>query len=326
MCATILSFEKKKVLVTGAAGFIGSNLIDELLQFGARVIGIDNLFNGNILNVNSALKNPKFIFYKADIRDFNFLLKVCEDIDIIYHLAAFTSVPDSIIMPLSCNDINITGTFNVLECGRIKNVDTIIFSSSGAVYGETKTLPMKEDMPTNPISPYGVTKLAGEKYLFQYSKTFGLNTISLRYQNVYGPKQDMSPYSGVISKWLGNLQRNEKLLIYGDGEQIRDFVYIKDVIEANFKAALSKNAAGEVFNIGSDKKITINELAHTMKEIWGHSNVEVEYNDPRPGDIKKGYADITKARKFLKYDPKYDIHSGISDYIDWIKTQKRIVK
>jgi len=321
-----LSFEKKKILVTGAAGFIGSNLIDELLKLGASVIGIDNLFNGNLMNLENALKKSEFVFYKADIRDFNFLLSICEDIDIIYHLAAFTSVPDSIVMPCSCNDINISGTFNVLECGRIKDVNTIIFSSSGAVYGETKTLPMKENMPTDPISPYGVSKLAGEKYLFQYSKSFGLNTISLRYQNVYGPRQDMSPYSGVISKWLGNLQRNEKLLIYGDGEQIRDFVYIKDVIDANFKAALSKNVAGEVFNIGSDTKITINELAYTMKELWGHSEVEIEYNDPRPGDIKKGYADITKARKFLNYVPKYDIHSGINDYIYWIKAQKRIVE
>lgn len=285
------------------------------------MIGIDNLFNGNLKNLELALKDTNFTFYKADIRDFSFLLKICENIDIIYHLAAFTSVPESIIMPRSCNDINISGTFNLLECARIKDVNTVIFSSSGAVYGELKILPMKEDMPTNPISPYGVSKLSGEKYLFQYSKTYGLNTISLRYQNVYGPRQDMSPYSGVISKWLRNLQKCENFIIYGDGEQIRDFVYIKDVVDANFKAAITKNVAGEVFNIGSDTKITINDLANTMKVLWEDTGIEIIYGEPRLGDIKKGYADITKARLLLNYKPKYDIHSGIIDYINWIKSK-----
>lgn len=291
------------------------------MESGASVIGIDNLFNGNLKNLELALNNNKFTFYKADIRDFSFLLKICEDIDIIYHLAAFTSVPESIIMPRSCNDINITGTFNLLECARIKDVNTLILSSSGAVYGELKVLPMKEDMPTNPISPYGVSKLAGEKYLFQYSKSYGLNTVSLRYQNVYGPRQDMSPYSGVISKWLRNLQKSENFIIFGDGEQIRDFVYVKDVVDANFKAAITKNVAGEVFNIGSDTKITINDLANTMKELWENTGIEIIYGEPRLGDIKKGYADITKARLLLNYKPKYDIHSGIIDYINWIKSK-----
>ena len=317
----ILDFKDKRILVTGAAGFIGSNLVDALLKIQSKVIGIDNLFNGKRDNLASASKDPNFIFYKADIRDFSFLLEICKDIDIIYHLAAFTSVPESIVMPHSCNDINISGTFNLLECARIKDVSTVIFSSSGAVYGELKILPMKEDMPTNPISPYGVTKLTGEKYLFQYSKSYGLNTISLRYQNVYGPRQDMSPYSGVISKWLRNLQKCENLIIYGDGEQIRDFVYIKDVVDANFKAAITKNVTGEVFNIGSDTKITINDLANTMKELWGFKGIEIIYGEPRLGDIKKGYADITKARLLLNYTPKYDIHSGIIDYINWIKSK-----
>jgi len=318
----ILDFKDKKILVTGAAGFIGSNLVDTLLQFKGTVIGIDNLFNGKLNNLAQASKDPSFTFYKVDIRDFNFLLKICKEIDIVYHMAAFTSVPDSVSMPRSCNDINITGTFNILECGRIYNIKAIIFASSGAVYGDTITLPMKEDMPTNPISPYGVTKLTGEKYLYQYSKNYGMNTIALRYQNVYGPRQDMSPYSGVISKWLGNLQNHKNLLIYGDGEQIRDFVYIKDVINANLKAAESQKVEGEVFNIGSDTKITINELAQSIKELWGLKNIEIEYTKPRIGDIKKGYADITKARSLLNYEPKYDIHSGLMDYINWIKSVK----
>ena len=318
----ILDFKDKRILVTGAAGFIGSNLVDALLKIESKVIGIDNLFNGKLTNLAHASKDPNFNFYKADIRDFSFLLKICKDIDIIYHMAAFTSVPDSVNMPRSCNDINITGTFNILECGRMYNIKSIIFASSGAVYGDTITLPMKEDMPTNPISPYGVSKLTGEKYLYQYSKNYGLNTIALRYQNVYGPRQEMSPYSGVISKWLGNLQNKQNLLIYGDGEQIRDFVYIKDVINANLKAAISKKVEGEVFNIGSDTKISINELAKTIKELWGFNNIEIEYTEPRIGDIEKGYADITKARSLLNYEPKFDIHAGLLDYINWIKSEK----
>ena len=317
-----MDFKDKRVLVTGAAGFIGSNLVDALLQIGCKVIGIDNFFNGKQDNLVNASKDPNFVFYKADIRDFSFLLKICKDIEIIYHMAAFTSVPDSVSMPRSCNDINITGTLNILECGRICNIKTIVFASSGAVYGDTITLPMKEDMPTNPISPYGVSKLTGEKYLYQYSKNYGLNTIALRYQNVYGPRQDMSPYSGVISKWLGNLQKNKNLLIYGDGEQIRDFVYIKDVINANLIAAVSKKVEGEVFNIGSDTKISINELAKTIKEVWGSKNIKIEYTEPRIGDIKKGYADITKARSLLNFEPKYDIHAGLLDYVDWIQSVK----
>ena len=318
----ILDFKDKRILVTGAAGFIGSNLVDALLKIESKVIGIDNLFNGKLSNLARALKDPNFVFYKVDIRDFSFLLKICKDIDIIYHMAAFTSVPDSVSMTRSCKDINITGTVNILECGRLYNINTIIFASSGAVYGDTITLPMKEDMPTNPISPYGVSKLTGEKYLYQYSKNYGLNTIALRYQNVYGPRQDMSPYSGVIPKWLENLQKNKNLLIYGDGEQIRDFVYIKDIIDANLKAAVSKKVEGEVFNIGSDTKISINELAKTIKESWGLNNSEIEYTEPRIGDIEKGYADISKARSLLNYEPKYDIHSGLLDYINWIKSEK----
>ncbi|MFX1593646.1 MAG: NAD-dependent epimerase/dehydratase family protein [Promethearchaeota archaeon] len=311
------------MLVTGAAGFIGSNLVDALLKIGVKLIGIDNLFNGKLTNLEYALKDSNFTFYKADIRDFSFLLNICKDIDIIYHMAAFSSVPDSIIKPSSCHNINVQGTFNILESARIQDIKTIVFASSGAVYGVAKTLPVKEDMPTNPISPYGVSKLVGEKYLYQYSKNYGLNTIALRYQNVYGPKQDMSPYSGVIPKWLGNLQKSKNLPIYGDGNQIRDFVYIKDVINANLKAAMIKNIAGEVFNVGSDTKLTINELAKAIIELWNLKNVEIEYKEPREGDIKEGYADISKARLLLNYEPKYDIHTGLKDYINWIKQNNK---
>ena len=320
MVKFISSLDGKRVLVTGAAGFIGSNITDYLLNIGAYVIGIDNLYNGKLENISTALKNENFKFYKADIRDLSFLLQICESIDIIYHQAAFTSVPESIKMPYLCNDVNINGTFNILECARKHDIKSLIFASTAAVYGDNLNLPWKEIMNPIPISPYGASKLACEKYLYTYYKIYGLNTVILRYMNVYGPKQDVSPYSGVISKWLGRFKRSEDLIIYGDGEQQRDFIYIKDIIEANILASTTKNIGGEVFNIGVGSNITINELANIMKEMWGNNTIKIIYSDPRVGDIKEGSADNSKARSGLKFTPKYDIKTGLKDYIYWYKS------
>ena len=312
-----MSLKEKRILITGAAGFIGSNLTDALLEKGAIVIGIDNLFNGRIENLNDALKNPNFIFYKADIRDHNFLLELCKDIDIIYHQAAFTSVPQSVKMPISCNEVNVNGTLNILNAARVRDVKTIINASSSSVYGDTPILPKREDMKCIPISPYGVAKLACEKYVFVYSKVYGINTISLRYFNVYGPRQIDSTYSGVIAIWLGRIYRNENLIVYGDGDQKRDFTYIKDVINANMLAGTTKNISGEIFNIGASSPITVNELAKAMKKICGKENLKSEYTDPRLGDIRNSYADINKARRILKFKPEYNIESGFKDYVEW---------
>jgi len=232
-----MNFKGKNILVTGSAGFIGSNLTYELLKLGANVIGIDNLFNGRIENLEEILENKSFKFIKGDIRDFNFLLEVFKDIDIIYHEAAFTSVPQSILMPESCNDVNVNGTLNILNAARKKDVEKIIYASSSSVYGETPSLPKEEDMPRIPISPYGVSKMTCEAYMQVFHQVYGMKTVSLRYFNVFGPRQKDSPYSGVIAIWLGRIIDNKELIIFGDGEQSRDFTYVKDVVRANLLAA-----------------------------------------------------------------------------------------
>lgn len=317
----ISSLTEKKILVTGAAGFIGSNIIDFLIENGSSVIGIDNLINGKMENINNVIDNPNFTFYKADIRDQTFLHEICKEIGIIFHEAALASVPESIQNPISYHDVNVKGTLNLLETARRNDVNSIVFASSGAVYGNPVTLPMMEKMNTFPISPYGVSKLACEKYLSVYSSLYGFKTISLRYLNVYGPRQEISPYSGVISKWLGQLYQNKDLLIYGDGEQRRDFIYIQDIIQANILAAKSEKVSNGVFNIGTGINITINRLADIMKKLWGNEKVQIRYTDERLGDIKEGTADVSKAKKLLNFNPNYDLESGLKDYMNWYKNQ-----
>ncbi|MFX1587307.1 MAG: NAD-dependent epimerase/dehydratase family protein [Promethearchaeota archaeon] len=315
--------EGKNILVTGAAGFIGSNLTDELLKLGTNVIGIDNLYNGSLDNLERALKNKNFRFYKTDIRDFNYLLEISKEIDIIYHQAAFTSVPQSILMPDSCNNVNVNGTLNILNIARKNDIDKVIFASSSSVYGNISTLPLNEDMKLRPISPYGVSKLTCEAYMEAFRYIYGLRTNILRYFNVYGPRQKDSPYSGVIAIWLGKIIRNEDLIVFGDGKNSRDFTYIKDVIQANLLAA-EKDFSGEVFNIGAGCPINLTELANLMIKITNKQNLKIIYTDPRPGDISNSYADISKAKQLLHFKPKYNQESGLKDYLEWYKRKNAI--
>ena len=307
---TKLTLNGKKVLVTGAAGFIGSNLTDTLLQKGAIVVGVDNLFNGRIENLEDALRNKNFHFYKGDIRDYNLIIDISKDVEIIYHQAAFTSVPQSILMPESCNNVNINGTLNILNAAVKNNVQKVIYASSSSVYGDTPTLPKKEDMKRVPISPYGVSKLASEAYMQVYHKIYGIKTLTLRYFNVYGPRQKDSPYSGVIAIWLGQIIRNEDLIIYGDGKNSRDFTYIKDVIQANLLAA-DHRCSGEILNIGANSPISLTELAELMLKLTNKKDLKIKYADPRPGDILYSYADISKAMKILGFKPKYSQEDGL---------------
>ena len=311
-----MKIKDKRILVTGAAGFIGSNLTHYLLELGANVIGIDNFFNGRLENLDEALNHKNFQFHKGDIRDFNFLLDMFKDIDIIYHEAAFTSVPQSIKMPESCNDVNINGTLNLLNASRKRDVEKIIFASSSAVYGDTPTLPKKEEMSRIPISPYGVSKLTCESYMQVFHHVYGLNTISLRYFNVFGPKQQDSPYSGVIAIWLGQIIKNKSLIIFGDGHQSRDFTYIKDVIQANILAAENK-LSGEIFNIGAGSPIKLLDLAKLMLKLTNKEELGIIYDPPRPGDIIDSFADISKAKEILKFQPKYTQEQGLRDYFQW---------
>ncbi|MFX0075682.1 MAG: GDP-mannose 4,6-dehydratase [Candidatus Hermodarchaeota archaeon] len=311
-----MNFEGKRIIVTGAAGFIGSHLTEELLEKGAEVVGIDNLYSGNIEYLHGVVENPKFKFHKGDIRDLNLLLKLFEDIDIIYHLAAFISISQSIKMPELCNDINVNGTLNILNAARKKNVEKIIYPSSASVYGDTPILPKREDTLREPISPYGVSKLACEAYMLSYYHVYGLKTITLRYFNIYGPRQIDSSESGVIAIWLGNIIRNEDLTINGDGKITRDYLYIKDVIRVNLLAA-EQDASGEIINIGSGTPISLIDLAKLMLRIANKNNLKINFKDPRPGDILNSYTDILKAKNLLHFEPKYTQESGLKDYFNW---------
>ncbi len=311
-----MKLEDKKILVTGAAGFIGSNLTNKLLELGAEVTGIDNFFNGKLENLEESLENKNFHFVKGDIRDLNFLIYILKDIDIVYHEAAFTSVPQSILMPESCNDVNVNGTLNLLNASRQRDIEKIIFASSSSVYGDLPALPKKENMKRLPISPYGVAKLACEAYMQSYYEIYGLNTISLRYFNVYGPRQKDSPYSGVIAIWLGRLIKNKDLIIFGDGEQSRDFTYINDVVQANL-LAMENNASGEIINIGAGSPIKLTDLAKLALKITNKKELKIIYADPRPGDILHSFADISKAIKLIKFQPKFTQEKGLRDYFTW---------
>jgi UDP-glucose 4-epimerase len=309
-------FKNKRIVVTGAAGFIGSNLTDKLLELGAEVIGIDNLFNGRLENLEESLKNRNFEFIKGDIRDLNLLLDLFNDIDIIYHEAAFVSVPQSVLMPDTCNDININGTLNILNAARKKDIEKIIFASSAAVYGDSPTLPKIESMPRLPISPYGVSKLSCEAYVQSYHHIYGLGASVLRYFNIYGPRQRDSPYSGVIAIWLGKIIRNEDLIIFGDGENLRDYTYIKDVIQANLLAA-EYDINGEILNISCGSPIKLTDLAKLMLKLIGKENLNIKYTDPRPGDILHSYGDMTKAKQLIGFEAKYNQEEGLRDYFSW---------
>ena len=311
-----MNFSGKRIVVTGSAGFIGSNLTDKLLELGAEIIGIDNLYNGRLENLENAFKNKNFKFIKGDIRDLNLLMEVFKNVEIIYNEAAFTSVPQSVLMPDTCNDVNINGTLNVLNAARQRDVGKVIFATSSSVFGDLPGLPKKDDSKRSPISPYGVAKLACESYMQSYFRVYGLNTISLRYFNVFGPRQRDSPYSGVIAIWLGNLLRDESLVIFGDGAQSRDFTYIKDVLDANLLAA-ENHAAGEILNIGAGSPIKLTDLAKLILKITDKNNLDIEYTDARAGDIKHSYADISGARELIKFEPKFNQEEGLKDYFKW---------
>ncbi|WP_457559309.1 SDR family NAD(P)-dependent oxidoreductase [Candidatus Harpocratesius sp.] len=314
-------YEGKRILVTGAAGFIGSNLTDELLAQGAHVIGIDNLFNGRMENLELAQKHPNFIFYKTDIRDYDRLLYLMQDIDIVFHEAAFASVPQSILMPELCNSVNINGTLNILNAARIRDVEKVVFASSSSVYGDTPTLPKHEQMRLDPISPYGVAKYAAEAYMVSYHRVYGLNTTSLRYFNVFGPRQNDSPYSGVIAIFIARIFEHKNPVIFGDGTQSRDFTYIKDVMRANLLAGLSRDSAGEIMNIAAGKPITLKELTEIMIRESGVSGLKIKYGPIRKGDILHSYGDITKAQKILGYSPEYNAVSGFRAYLAYYRSK-----
>jgi len=305
--------KNKKVAVTGGLGFIGSHLVERLNENNDLVI-VDNQSSGNIKNIQD-LDFSKIDTDFGDITRVN-LERIFEDVDYVYHMAAVTSVPQSVNDPLRSNEVNITGTLKVLEAARKCGVRKLIFSSSSAVYGETESLPISEKNLINPLSPYAVTKATGELYCTVYSEIYDLPTIALRYFNVFGPKQDPeSQYAAVIPIFIDKILKNQRPVIYGDGEQTRDFVNVKQVVDANILAAES-NETGS-YNIGLGKSTTINYLFEMIKETM-KKDIKPVYKNERPGEIKHSVADISKARS-LGYSPKNDFTDELTETVEWFK-------
>jgi len=303
--------KNKRVIITGGAGFIGSNLAEELATDN-RVIIIDDLSTGKQENIASLLNQGRVEFIQGSILDLKLLLKSCRGVDFVFHQAALPSVPRSIEDPRASNDANITGTLNVLLAARDNKVKKVIYASSSSVYGDTPTLPKREDMPANPQSPYALTKLVGEHYCRICHQIYRLPTICLRYFNVYGPRQDpTSQYAAVIPRFIARISRNNPPIIYGDGEQTRDFTYIKDVIQANIIAAES-DATG-IVNIGRGERNSINRLTEIILNIMGKDIAPV-YEPPLPGDVEHSLADISKAAK-IGYKPEYNLEEGLEQTI-----------
>lgn len=307
-------------LVTGGAGFIGSNLCEAILNLGYRVRCLDDLSSGKEANVEPFLNNPHFEFIKGDIKDLDICIKACEGVDYVLHQAAWGSVPRSIEMPLVYCANNIVGTLNMMEAARKTGVKKFVYASSSSVYGDEPTLPKVEGREGNLLSPYALTKQCDEEWGKQYTMHYGLPTIGLRYFNVFGRRQDPDgAYAAVIPKFIKQLLAGERPTINGDGQQSRDFTYIENVIEANLKACLApENADGQAFNIAYGDREYLNDIYHGLTKALG-VDIEPIYGPDRRGDIKHSNADISKARKLLGYDPDWSFQRGIDAAIDWYR-------
>jgi len=322
----VRSGKSQKILVTGGAGFIGSHIVDKLMEKEFEVTVLDNLDTGHMANLESHQGKANFHFRKGDIRDFNLVREILKDVDTVFHEAALASVTLSVQNPILSNDINTTGTLNLLKASSDLGVKQFIFASSAAVYGDAITPEKREDMSTNPKSPYGISKLAAENYVKIFLKLYGLKTVTLRYFNVYGPRQRFDlqcAYGGVVTIFTNRLLRNLPPIIFGDGEQTRDFVYIGDVVEANMLALERKNAAGEAFNIGTGLNVSVNQIAETLKDVLNKRELENVHAEPRPAEGRHGYANISKAKRLLGFHPKVSIKDGLFKLVDWYKNSSR---
>ncbi len=309
-----------KYLVTGGAGFIGSNITQELVKRGHAVRVVDNFITGKKENIASFLDDVELI--GGDIRDYETCRRALEGVDFVLHQAALPSVPRSIKDPLLTNEINIKGTLNLLLASRGTGVKRFVFASSSSVYGDDPNLPKKEGTLGNPLSPYALSKLVGEKYCQVFSQLYGLSTVCLRYFNIFGPRQDpLSPYAAAIPNFISRMLKGERPTIFGDGEQSRDFTYVSNVVEANILASKARDVSGEVFNIACGERTTVNSLALKINEIL-KDEISPSYDKPRPGDIRHSYADISKARKMLKYEPLVPFDEGLKETIRWHRERK----
>jgi UDP-glucose 4-epimerase len=306
----------KNVVITGGAGFIGSNLTRALAADNDLTV-IDDLSTGNLENIKDLVDNQIIMFVEGSITDLDLLNKTFKNVDYVFHEAAIPSVPRSIKDPIKSNYTNVNGTLNVLVAARDSGVEKVVYASSSSVYGDTLVLPKKEDMTPSPLSPYAVSKLVGEYYCRVFTETYGLPTVSLRYFNVYGPWQDpSSEYAAVIPNFISRVLNCKSPIVFGDGKQTRDFTFVKDVVNANTFAMNCKTCG--VFNIASGKRISINELAQLVIKMTS-KDIDVVYDDSRPGDIMHSLADISKAKEKFGYEPRFDLTKGLEETLKWFR-------
>ena len=308
-----------KVLVTGGAGFIGSNLTEALLKQGHFVRVLDNFSTGKRENLifNEAYSSLEII--EGDICDLTVCQRVMKNIEYLFHQAALPSVQRSVEDPLTSHSVNVEGTLNILLTARDAGVKRLIYASSSSIYGDSPTLPKHEEMPPNPLSPYALQKYIGEKYCSLFFQLYGLETVSLRYFNIFGPKQDpTSIYSAVIPRFIGGLIEGRAPIIFGDGEQSRDFTYIDNVVQANLLAMSAVHLNGEAINIACGEKTSLNQLLNFLKEIVG-SKVSAIYEEPRKGDVRHSLAEVRKGKQFLDYEPRVDIKAGLKKTVEYFQ-------
>ncbi len=304
-------------LVTGGAGFIGSHIAEKLILNGHKVRVFDNLSTGRIENLDPVEKKIDFI--QEDIRDMDRLVQAMSGIDMVFHQAALPSVPRSIEEPRDCHEVNITGTLNVLLAARQAGVQRVIYAGSSSAYGDTPVLPKKEDMTPSPLSPYALAKLTGEYYCRVFSSVYGLETITLRYFNVFGPRQNPeSQYAAVIPKFIQAVLNCEKPAVFGDGGQTRDFTYVGNVADANILAALAEKTSGNVVNVAAHIQISLNQLLNTLENI-SRRKIHPRYEPPRPGDVRHSFADISRARQLLGYSPAVSFEEGLELTMRWMQ-------
>ena len=311
-----------RYLITGGAGFIGSNTVDELVRRRHTVVVLDDLSSGKLENLSAV--QGKVELLRHSVTDLEKLREACRGVDYVLHLAARTSVPRSVMNPVETNDVNVDGTLNVLVAARDAKVKRVVFAGSSSVYGETPVLPKHEEMPPAPISPYGVSKLAAEIYGQVFRRCYGLEFVSLRYFNVFGPRQDPgSPYSGVLSLFNAAVLDGTQPNVFGDGEQSRDFTYVGNVVQANLLACEAKGAAGLAINIGTGSRYTLNQTLALLEKITGRP-AKAKYAPPREGDIRDSQADISRARDVLAYNPRIGFEEGLKHTWDWFSKSQSV--
>ena len=310
-----------RYLVTGGAGFIGSNIVEELIRRGDKVNVLDNFSTGRRENIQSFVDDVELI--EGDIRSLSTVYRAVDEVDFIIHQAALPSVPRSIADPITTNEVNITGTLNVLIAARDRGVRRVVFASSSSVYGNDPRLPKHEDMRPRPMSPYAISKLAGEVYCSVFDELYDLETVILRYFNIFGPRQDpTSQYSAVIPKFINTMSKNRRVTIFGDGKQSRDFTFVENVVRTNLKACEIENLPKErVFNCACGDRISLDKMVIYLNKIM-HKDLNPNFVEPRPGDVRHSFADVSKAVNFLNYSPSVKFEEGLRRTVEWFLANK----